>query len=146
MKCTVFTDHLQNTFADFIANLDAFPLCDHLLQIGILHQQQYDSILDEHRENRLEANKSLFKILEKTEYTPEQLRKLWTAFKDSSQESLLSDFGSLRISYQNFTSQIGASYRIINHDMINGGYDFKHMIIITEHVVINNDRSTEVLT
>lgn len=52
MKCTVFTDHLQNTFADFIANLDAFPLCDHLLQNGILHQQQYDSILDEHRENR----------------------------------------------------------------------------------------------
>lgn len=95
MNCEVFTNHLQNTCADFIANVDAFPLCDYLLQIGILHQHQYESILDEHRQNRREANRSLFRILVKTEYTLEQLGKLWTAFTDSNQESLLPDFGPL---------------------------------------------------
>lgn len=95
MNCEVLTNHLQNTFADFIANLEAFPLCDYLLQIGILSQHQYKCIFDEYRENRREANRALFRILVKTEYTLEQLIKLWTAFIESNQESLLPDFGSL---------------------------------------------------
>nr|XP_011422038.2 uncharacterized protein LOC105324616 isoform X1 [Crassostrea gigas]XP_011422039.2 uncharacterized protein LOC105324616 isoform X1 [Crassostrea gigas] len=85
----VFTNHLQNTCADFIANVDAFPLCDHLLQIGIFHQIQFETILDEHKLSRQDANRSLFRILVKKEYTPEQLRSIWKAFSVTKQDSLL---------------------------------------------------------
>lgn len=85
----VFTNHLQNTCADFIANVDAFPLCDHLLQIGIFHQIQFETILDEHKLSRQDANRSLFRILVKKEYTPEQLRSIWKAFGVTKQDSLL---------------------------------------------------------
>lgn len=83
MNSEVFKNHLRSTCAGFIANVDCFPLCDHLLQTGIFHQHQYETTLDEHRQNRQEARRSLFSILLKKEYTPEQLRNVWAAFRDT---------------------------------------------------------------
>lgn len=60
MNSEVFKNHLRSTCAGFIANVDCFPLCDHLLQTGIFHQHQYETTLDEHRQNRQEARRSLF--------------------------------------------------------------------------------------
>lgn len=94
MNSEVFKNHLRSTCAGFIANVDCFPLCDHLLQTGIFHQHQYETILDEHKQNRQEARRSLFSILLKKEYTPEQLRNLWAAFRDTKQETLLPKLGS----------------------------------------------------
>lgn len=94
MNSDVFKNHLTSTCAGFIANVDCFPLCDHLLQSGIFHQHQYETILDEHRQSRQEARRSLFSILLKKEYTPEQLQNLWTAFRDTKQETLLPKLGS----------------------------------------------------
>lgn len=94
MNSEVFKNHLRSTCACFIANVDCFPLCDHLLQTGIFHQHQYETILDEHRQNRQEARRSLFSILLKKEYTPEQLRNIWAAFRDTKQDILLPKLGS----------------------------------------------------
>lgn len=93
MESEVFKNHLTKNCVDFVANVDAFPLCDHLLQFGIFHQNQYEAILDEHKLNRQEARRSLFRILVKKEYTPEELKNIWAAFRDTKQESLLPKLG-----------------------------------------------------
>lgn len=89
----VFKSHLRKICADFVAKVNTFPLCDHLLQFEIFHQNQYEAILDEHKLNRQEARRSLFRILVKKEYTPEELKNIWTAFRDTKQESLLPKLG-----------------------------------------------------
>lgn len=97
MDSEVFKNHLHTSCADFIANLVAFPLCDHLLQIGILHKHQYAAILDEHKQIGREANRSLFRILVQKEYTPEQLENIWSTFRDTNQEFLLSKLGLMKL-------------------------------------------------
>lgn len=89
----VFKSHLRKICADFVAKVNTFPLCDHLLQFEIFHQKQYEAILDEHKLNRQEARRSLFRILVNKEYTPEELKNIWTAFRDTKQESLLPKVG-----------------------------------------------------
>ncbi|XP_062605038.1 uncharacterized protein LOC134266839 [Saccostrea cucullata] len=84
-----FQMHLQKTCADFIQNVDVFPLCDYLLQFDIIHKVHFQNLLDESRRQRTEASRTLFNILSKKKYTDEELEKVKCAFLNTKQEHLL---------------------------------------------------------
>lgn len=84
-----FQSHLQSTCADFVRGVDTFPLCDYLLQYGIITQAQYDKLREESKRCREEANRDLFSILAKREYNSEEIRCIEKAFENTKQEHLL---------------------------------------------------------
>lgn len=86
----LFTDHLISNHAYFVANVEAFPLCNHLLQENVIHEIQYEKVLNEHRQNqRQEANRVLITVLIENEYTQEQLQHIWNTFRNTKQDDLL---------------------------------------------------------
>lgn len=84
-----FQSHLQSTCADFVRGVDTFPLCDYLLQYGIITQAQYDKLREESKRCKDEANRDLFSILAKREYNSEEICRIEKAFKETKQEHLL---------------------------------------------------------
>lgn len=90
LSSELFTDHLISNRAYFLANVEAFPLCNHLLQENVIDEIQYAKILNEHRQNRRqEANRVLITVLIENVYTQEQLQHIWTAFRNTKQDDLL---------------------------------------------------------
>lgn len=90
LSSEIFTDHLISNHAYFVANVEAFPLCNHLLQEDLIHEIQYEKVLNEHRQNRRqEANRVLITVLIENEYTQDQLQHIWTAFRNTKQDDLL---------------------------------------------------------
>ncbi|XP_062571289.1 uncharacterized protein LOC134233343 [Saccostrea cucullata] len=84
-----FQTHLLKTCAQFIQTVEVFPLCDHLLQEDIIHQEQYNNIFDEHRRQRIDASRTLFHHLSKKPYSTKNIEKITQAFIDTKQEYLL---------------------------------------------------------
>lgn len=86
----IFTDHLISNHAYFVANVEAFPLCNHLLQENLIDEIQYEKLLNEHRQNRRqEANRILITVFIENEYTQNQLQHIWKAFRNTKQDDLL---------------------------------------------------------
>lgn len=86
---TMLTNHLRDNFEYFVANMEAFPLCYHLLQDNIFHSTQFEEVLNKHRINRQEANRLLCTVLIGKEYTKEQLQNVWKACRKTNQGDLL---------------------------------------------------------
>lgn len=90
LSSEIFTNHLISNHEYFVANVEAFPLCNHLLQENLIHEIQYEKVLNEHRQNRRqEANRILITVLIENEYTQNQLQHIWTAFRNTKQDDLL---------------------------------------------------------
>lgn len=90
LSSEIFTDHLISNHEYFVANVEAFPLCNHLLQEDLINEIQYEKVLNEHRQNRRqEANRILITVLIENEYTQNQLQHIWTAFRNTKQDDLL---------------------------------------------------------
>ncbi|XP_048750661.2 uncharacterized protein LOC125662474 isoform X2 [Ostrea edulis] len=85
----LFCSHLRTICADFIQSVFVFPLCDHLFQHKILHLEQYTTIREEHKRQPIEANRTLFHLLSRENYTPEQLENIKQAFIKTNQEHFL---------------------------------------------------------
>lgn len=86
---TLLTNHLRNNFEYFVASVEPFPLCYHLLQDNIFLNTQLEEIFDKHKQNRQEANRILCTVLIGKEYTNEQLQNIWKACRKTNQGDLL---------------------------------------------------------
>lgn len=90
LSSEIFTNHLISNHEYFVANVEVFPLCNHLLQEHLIHEIQHEKVLNEHRQNRRQdANRILITVLIENEYTQNQLQHIWTAFRNTKQDDLL---------------------------------------------------------